>query len=115
MINDKGSVTSLYRKLHLFDVEVPNGPVSQESRYTQGGVHTAVTHSPLGTLGLSICYDVRFPELYTHLAAKGAEVQLERRSHSIDILSVVLPLDFILSQIDVLFACCYPLRLLVLR
>lgn len=75
VVNDKGSITSLYRKLHLFDVEVPNGPVAQESRYTQGGVHTVVTHSPLGTLGLTTCYDVRFPELYTHLAAKGAEVR----------------------------------------
>jgi predicted amidohydrolase len=43
---------------------VPNGPVMLESRYTAPGSELVVTDSPVGTLGLSTCYDVRFPEMY---------------------------------------------------
>ena len=64
-----------YDKIHLFDVEVPG---SSGERYREsnsiapGALRTAVTETPLGRLGLSVCYDLRFPELYRALAAEGA-------------------------------------------
>jgi len=65
-----------YRKIHLFDVEVTGGPVFRESRYIQAGSEvSAVSLAPtLFTVGLSICYDLRFPELYRALTDRGADL-----------------------------------------
>lgn len=70
-----GVLHGCYRKIHLFDVDLPQ----REERYRESasmahGGQTIVVDSPLGRLGLSICYDVRFPELYRRLADDGAAV-----------------------------------------
>eukprot|EP01089_Gocevia_fonbrunei_P003217 TRINITY_DN13131_c0_g1_i1.p1 TRINITY_DN13131_c0_g1~~TRINITY_DN13131_c0_g1_i1.p1 ORF type:complete len:286 (+),score=49.48 TRINITY_DN13131_c0_g1_i1:47-904(+) len=76
IIDDKGELRSSYRKLHLFDVDIPNGPVLKESNNTKQGELLEVCPSPVGNLGLSICYDLRFPEQYIALTKMGAEVLL---------------------------------------
>lgn len=69
-----GATRGVYRKLHLFDVDV-DGNVYRESDAEDAGQHMVLSHAADGTgLGLSICYDVRFPELYQQLTAAGARV-----------------------------------------
>jgi deaminated glutathione amidase len=69
-----GEVRAVYRKLHMFDVEV-EGVVYAESASEEPGDEVVVSELPGGVrLGMSICYDVRFPELYRILAVRGAEV-----------------------------------------
>jgi len=74
LINPAGRITGRYRKLHLFKLRMPNGTVlNEKAAYTAGtGIVTAPT--PLGRLGLSICYDLRFPELYRALVDRGASI-----------------------------------------
>ena len=74
LIDPRGTVSAVYRKIHLFDVAIPGGVELQESRTVIAGERPVVAITPLGRLGLSICYDLRFPELYRHLALRGAEV-----------------------------------------
>ncbi len=76
ILDNTGATQAIYRKIHLFDVDVPNGPVLKESRYTSPGSEVVVCDSPCGRLGLSTCYDLRFPEMYAALVAKGAEILL---------------------------------------
>ena len=76
ILDNVGAIKAVYRKIHLFDVDVPNGPVLKESRYTAPGSEVVVCDSPCGRLGLSTCYDLRFPEMYASLVANGAEVLL---------------------------------------
>ncbi|MBU6297946.1 MAG: carbon-nitrogen hydrolase family protein [Alphaproteobacteria bacterium] len=72
LINPKGDVVARYDKIHLFDVDLPSGEQYRESNTVAGG-HRAVTADlPWGRVGLSICYDVRFPHLYRALAQSGA-------------------------------------------
>ncbi len=69
-----GRVQSVYRKLHMFDVEV-DGVVYTESAREQPGEEIVVSRLAGGTtIGMSICYDLRFPELYRELSARGAEI-----------------------------------------
>lgn len=71
-----GALRAYYRKIHLFDVDIPGRVSFQESRAVAPG-DTAVTVQVNGVrVGLSICYDLRFPELYRRLAAAGAQVLL---------------------------------------
>ncbi len=70
-----GSVAAVYRKIHLFDVELP-GAVHQESRGVAPGKEIVVAETSVGRLGLSVCYDVRFPELYRALSGAGARILL---------------------------------------
>lgn len=75
IINNQGEVVAAYRKLHLFDVNVDKE--YSESRIVEKGSEIVPpVSSPVGKLGLSICYDIRFPELYRRLADLGAEVLL---------------------------------------
>lgn len=75
IIDSAGSIVAHYRKIHLFDVDVPNGPVLMESRTTAPGRTPVVCDSPVGKLGLTVCYDLRFPELYQRLTwDMGAQV-----------------------------------------
>jgi predicted amidohydrolase len=69
-----GSIAARYRKLHLFDVAVERGPVDTESGRVSPGDRAVVADLDGVRLGLSICYDLRFPELYRALALAGAEV-----------------------------------------
>lgn len=75
VINDQGERVARYDKLHLFDVDVGDAQGRyRESDVFQGGTHAVVVDTSVGTVGLSICYDLRFPELYTQLRALGADV-----------------------------------------
>ena len=69
-----GSIAARYRKVHLFDVELPGGVVMRESRSTSAGSSTEVVSIEGVPVGLSVCYDLRFPELYRALVDAGAEV-----------------------------------------
>ncbi len=73
-LDAEGEVRALYRKIHLFDISLPGGATFQESDCTLPGDRTVVTDTPCGRLGLSICYDLRFPRLYMELSAAGAEL-----------------------------------------
>ncbi len=67
-----GAVKEVYRKIHLFDVDLADGTQLQESATVSAGERVVVTDTPFGKLGLSICYDLRFPELYRKLVDAGA-------------------------------------------
>ena len=69
-----GGVLAVYRKIHLFDVAVPPDVVFQESATVAAGSEAVIAETPLAWIGLSICYDLRFPELYRALAENGAEI-----------------------------------------
>ena len=69
-----GSIRARYDKIHMFDVTLPSGENWTESAAYAGGSELAVVDTPVGRVGLSICYDVRFPELYRALVDRGAEV-----------------------------------------
>jgi predicted amidohydrolase len=72
LISPSGVVTARYDKIHMFDVDLPNGEVYRESANYEPGAHAVVADLPWGPLGLSICYDLRFPYLYRALAQSGA-------------------------------------------
>lgn len=76
LIGIGGQILARYRKMHLFDVEIAGGPVFRESANVQAGSEVvAVSLAPTPfTVGLSICYDLRFPELYRALADRGADL-----------------------------------------
>jgi deaminated glutathione amidase len=77
VISPAAEVTSVYRKIHLFDVQIPGRAEFRESESTAAGADRVVAETPLARIGLSICYDVRFPELYRELTLSGgAEVLL---------------------------------------
>jgi predicted amidohydrolase len=67
-----GSVRAVYRKIHLFDVDLPDGTSLRESATVEPGSVPVVTETSFGRLGLSVCYDLRFPELYRALTDRGA-------------------------------------------
>ena len=67
-----GQVAAMYRKIHLFDISMAHGPQLTESRHTDAGDQAQVVASKMGPLGLSICYDLRFPALYQSLVDAGA-------------------------------------------
>lgn len=69
-----GSIRARYDKIHMFDVTLPSGEKWTESAAYAGGDELVVVDTPVGRLGLSICYDVRFPELYRALVDRGADV-----------------------------------------
>jgi predicted amidohydrolase len=72
LISPAGEVTARYDKIHMFDVDLPNGEVYRESTNYEPGAHAVVADLPWGKLGFSICYDLRFPYLYRALAHAGA-------------------------------------------
>jgi predicted amidohydrolase len=74
LIGPDGSVATRYRKVHLFDVAVEAGPVDTESARVTPGDELVTAELDGATIGLSICYDLRFPELYRGLALAGAQV-----------------------------------------
>jgi predicted amidohydrolase len=72
MIDATGAITASYDKIHMFDVDLPTGERHRESAAYTPGERAVLAHAPFGPLGLTICYDVRFPELYRRLARAGA-------------------------------------------
>jgi predicted amidohydrolase len=78
LVAPDGSLAAIYRKIHLFDVDLAaqGGGAYRESATVAPGSEVVVAETPFGGVGLSICYDVRFPELYRALAARGARFLL---------------------------------------
>ena len=69
-----GSVAARYDKIHLFDVDLPTGESLRESHAYEGGTQAVLVETPWGPIGLTICYDMRFPHLYRTLAKAGARL-----------------------------------------
>ena len=77
IINNQGHIKAHYHKIHLFDVSIPNKVNLRESNTTCPGTNLVVCDTPIGRLGLSICYDIRFPEMYVTLVQEmGADILL---------------------------------------
>jgi deaminated glutathione amidase len=75
VIDSKGEVRATYDKIHLFDVDLPTGESWRESKIYRGGSDAVIVEgTPVGRLGLTICYDLRFPALFQRLTDAGAEV-----------------------------------------
>ena len=72
LIDPRGDIAARYDKIHMFDVDLANGESYRESRSYQPGELAMVADLPWGRLGLTICYDLRFPSLYRALAETGA-------------------------------------------
>ncbi|MFL5237737.1 MAG: carbon-nitrogen hydrolase family protein [Rhizomicrobium sp.] len=72
LIDPKGTIAARYDKVFLFDVDLPSGETYRESNTVTGGNRAAVADLPWGRVGLSICYDLRFPQLYRRLAQAGS-------------------------------------------
>jgi deaminated glutathione amidase len=72
VIDASGAIRARYDKIHLFDVDLPTGESWRESAAYRGGGRAVVVDTPLGPLGLSICYDLRFADLYSALSNHGA-------------------------------------------
>ncbi len=76
VITPEGELAGSYRKIHLFDVDVSEDVRFKESDTVKAGDTPAVVQTELGPLGMSICYDLRFPEMYRHLTDAGAKILL---------------------------------------
>jgi predicted amidohydrolase len=74
LLGPDGSTVATYRKIHLFDIDLPGMEHLKESKSVVPGSELVVASSAIGPLGLSICYDLRFPELYRQLVRRGARV-----------------------------------------
>jgi predicted amidohydrolase len=75
LIDPRGEIRARYDKIHLFDVDLPTGESWRESNvYKHGSEAVVVTGTPVGTLGLTICYDLRFPALFARLAEAGSDL-----------------------------------------
>ena len=74
LIDDAGQVVGRYDKLHVFDVDLPNGETYRESATIRPGDGAQVVDTPFGRLGFAICYDIRFPHLFRQLAKAGADM-----------------------------------------
>jgi len=74
LIGPDGRIRAHYDKIHLFDVNLPSGETYRESKTVAPGADAVVANLPWGRLGLSVCYDLRFPQLYRSLAKNGAEI-----------------------------------------
>lgn len=74
LIDDSGDIVAQYDKVHLFDVDLDGGESYRESDTIKGGDRAVLVETPFGRVGLSICYDIRFPQLYRTLAKAGAEI-----------------------------------------
>jgi predicted amidohydrolase len=74
LLDREGSVVATYRKIHLFDADPPGGVPSRESFVYSPGEDVVTAETEFGLVGLSICYDLRFPELYRQMAVRGATI-----------------------------------------
>lgn len=74
LISPEGEIQAVYRKLHMFDITLADGTPFNESDKVEPGKEIITAETELGTLGMSICYDIRFPELYRIMALRGAQV-----------------------------------------
>jgi deaminated glutathione amidase len=73
LIDAGGAIVARYDKIHMFDIDLPGGESYRESNAYRPGDGTVVVETPWGRLGMSVCYDLRFPQLYRALAQAGAD------------------------------------------
>jgi omega-amidase len=76
VVDQKGSIVCKYRKVHLFDIDIPGKMTFKESDVLTAGSEPTVFQTPWGTMGVAICYDMRFPELAMLMRSQGAKVIL---------------------------------------
>jgi predicted amidohydrolase len=74
LLGPDGATIAAYRKIHLFDIDLPGMEHLKESRAVRAGEDAVVAQAPFGPVGLTICYDLRFPELYRALVRAGARI-----------------------------------------
>ncbi len=74
LIGPDGAIAARYDKIHLFDVDLPSGETYRESKTVRAGSEAVVADTPWAKLGLTVCYDLRFPHLYWTLAKRGAKI-----------------------------------------
>lgn len=74
LVTPQGEISATYDKIHMFDVDLPTGERHRESNAYAPGDRAVIAQTPLATLGLTICYDVRFPHLFRALAQAGAQI-----------------------------------------
>jgi len=74
LIGPDGAVLARYDKIHMFDVQLNAGNIYRESDSYVAGGEAVLAHTPIGDLGMTVCYDIRFPELYRQLAVAGARI-----------------------------------------
>ena len=74
LVGPDGSIAARYDKIHMFDVNVSESEVYRESSAYRPGSAAVLAETPFGRIGMTICYDVRFPQLYRRLAKAGAEI-----------------------------------------
>lgn len=73
-MNPEGEIVSIYRKIHLFDIDLPGEVTVFESDTIKAGNKVVLANSELGSIGFTICYDLRFPELFRKLMLKGSQI-----------------------------------------
>lgn len=73
LIDDAGAIVATYDKMHMFDVDLGSGEVYRESEAYRPGERAVLAETPWGRLGMTVCYDLRFPALYRRLALAGAD------------------------------------------
>ena len=73
LFSPAGDIVARYSKIFMFDVDLPGGQSFRESRRYRPGEEAVLASLPWGTLGMTVCYDLRFPQLYRHLAQAGAD------------------------------------------
>lgn len=73
LIDAAGAIVARYDKIHMFDIDLANGESYRESNAYRPGGQTVIAETPWGRLGMTVCYDVRFPHLYRSLAQAGAD------------------------------------------
>eukprot|EP00527_Entomoneis_sp_CCMP2396_P008399 CAMPEP_0198147612 /NCGR_PEP_ID=MMETSP1443-20131203/36900_1 /TAXON_ID=186043 /ORGANISM="Entomoneis sp., Strain CCMP2396" /LENGTH=341 /DNA_ID=CAMNT_0043812021 /DNA_START=204 /DNA_END=1229 /DNA_ORIENTATION=+ len=76
VLDENGEIKAIYRKIHLFDVSIPGQVQLRESDSTAAGHEIILCDTPIGRMGLTTCYDVRFSEIYVKLVEQGAEILL---------------------------------------
>jgi len=76
LFSPDGEIVNIYDKIHLFEVKLDTGETHKESKHYEGGDRAVVAKTSLANLGMTICYDVRFPHLYRDLAKAGAEIMV---------------------------------------
>lgn len=76
MVNNRGEIVANYRKAHLFDVDIPDGKFHESSFTKSGEKMVLIKDSPMFNVGLTTCYDLRFPPIYAKLRSAGADIIL---------------------------------------
>ena len=74
LISPTGEIAARYDKIHMFDVDLGNGEVYRESSAYRPGTKATLAKTDIGNIGMTICYDLRFPDLYRELAQAGADI-----------------------------------------